>query len=104
MAPGLELEYRNNVRRIDQRLVLGPFVRMEGAFVRPLGERIDPFLYWWINSKGNEASRGLRVEAAAQGVQKTIQPGRSNHARKLARWRTLGYRVSVSVWKIDSAA
>ena len=72
MAPGLELEYRNNVRRIDQRLVLGPFVRIEGTFARLLSERIDPFLYWWINAKLNETSRGLRVEAAAQGVQKTI--------------------------------
>ena len=72
MAPGLELEYRNNVRRIDQRLVLGPFVQIEGAFVRLLSERIDPFLYWWINAKVNEASRGLGVEAAAQRVQKTI--------------------------------
>ena len=72
VAPGLELEYRNNVRRIDQRLVLGPFVQIEGAFVRLLSERIDPFLYWWINAKVNEASRGLGVEAAAQRVQKTI--------------------------------
>ena len=75
VPPGLELEYRDKVRRVDQRLVFGPFVRAEIAFVGSLRERIDPLLYWRIDPKVNEASRGLRVEAAAQWVVKTIQPG-----------------------------
>ena len=63
----------------DQRIIFGPFVRTEIAIVRPLTESIDPFLYWWIDSKLDQAPRGLRVKAAAQGVQQSIQPGCSIH-------------------------
>jgi hypothetical protein len=84
--PGLELKHGNKVRRVDQRFVLGPFVRIECAAVGLFSERIDPFLYWRINSKVNQASSGLSVEAAAQWVKKTVQPGCGTHGPTLARY------------------
>ena len=70
--PGLKLENRDEVRRIDQRLVFTTLFRRETAFVGPFSEGIDTFLHRWINAKIDETTGGLRVEAPAQGVQESI--------------------------------
>src|ERR1700733_5917306 len=85
MALSLELEDRNEIRGVDQRFVFAKFLRTETAFVGALTKRINPFLNWRIDAKVDETPRGLRVEASAQGVQKTIQDGSSTHDPTLAR-------------------
>jgi hypothetical protein len=85
----LQFEYRDEVRSVDQRSAhrIRRVVRTEVAVIGPFSQSIDPFEfpYWRIDSKFDETPRWFRIEAAAQRVQKAIQPGCSVHAFTPAR-------------------
>jgi hypothetical protein len=86
VAFGFELEYRDKVSRVDQRFVLSPFVRAKIALVRKFAKRNNPFLHRWISLEINDTLSRLRIETAAQWIQKSIKPAcGSTYGLKLAR-------------------
>src|SRR5947209_15524334 len=49
LLTGFELENRDEVCRVDQRLIFGPLAVSQGALVSPLCELIDSLLHWRVN-------------------------------------------------------
>ena len=72
MSAGLELQDRDEVRRVDERLVLGPLFLGEKAFVCALGQEVNPCLNARVNSNLGHAPGRLVIEASAEGVQKPV--------------------------------
>jgi hypothetical protein len=85
LSPRLNFEDGNKVRSVYQRVIFGLFVGRKRAFIGVFGEHVDPLLHRGSDAKVDEALRGLRIQTAAQGVEKAIQPGRGGHAFTLAR-------------------
>ena len=65
IPPGFELEDRDEIRRVDQRLIFRALAIAKRALVGALSERIDPFLNRQGNLQIHYPACGLRVEAAA---------------------------------------
>ena len=57
MPPRFELEYRYEIRCVDQGLILQAFLVSKSALVGPLRERIDSFLNWWGNLQLDHSTR-----------------------------------------------
>lgn len=95
VQPGFQFEDRNEIRRVDQRLILGTLVGAKSALIGPLRKRVDSFLNRRGDLEVGHSTSGLSVETAAQGIQKTIQASRNTHSLKLARnaGRAMGHTI-----------
>ena len=82
---GFELEDRDEIRCVDQRLIFRAFAIAKRALVGAPSERIDSFLNWRGNLQIDYSACGLAVETAAQRLQKAIQPNCSAHVLTLTR-------------------
>ena len=84
LLPGFELENRDEVRCVDERLIFRKLAFAQGALVRPFCEFLHTLLHGRANLQTDNATRGLRIEASAQGLQQTVQAHYCAHFTTLA--------------------
>jgi hypothetical protein len=69
VVAGLDFKNGDEIRRIDQRFVLGPFLFGEGAVVGAFCQGIDSLLNRRSHAQCQDSLRGFRVQAAAKWIQ-----------------------------------
>ena len=84
MKTGLELEDRNEIRGVDQRLVFGPLRIVDRALVGPFCKGVDSFLDRQRYLEIPYATCGLCVQTAAERLQQAVEATRSAHTLTLA--------------------
>ncbi len=72
MSTGFELQDGDEVRRVYERLVLGPLLVGEKTLVRPLGQEVNPCLNARVDPKLGHAPGRLVIETSAEGVEKAV--------------------------------
>jgi len=82
---GFELEDRNEIRRIDQRLIFGAIALVKRSLVGPFSEIIDSLLNLWGHLEPGYPPCGFGVETAAKRLQKAVQAYRNAHVPTLTR-------------------
>ena len=73
VSNGVQLQDRNEIRPVDNGLIIGTLLFSKEPFIRPLRQRRDPRLNTCINLELSHASGGLGVQAFAQRIQKAVQ-------------------------------
>jgi len=65
MLTSLELQDRDEVRRVDERLVFRALTVRQATLISALGEFVDALLHGRVNLEIDHAARGLGIETAA---------------------------------------
>ena len=82
---GLELQDGNEIGCVNERLIFRALALAERAFVGARGKNVNALLHGRIDPKIHNAACGVRIEAAAQWFQQTVQATHSAHVTTLAR-------------------
>jgi hypothetical protein len=97
---GLELENRDEVRSVDQRLVFTTFFVAETAIAGAFSEAIDSFLHRWINAKVNKTTGG---SASRQRLKGSRSPSRAMVVIMPIAWHSRRKPGCSMVWEGTSA-
>jgi hypothetical protein len=84
LMTGFELENRDEVRCVDQRLIFRKLAFAQDAVVSPFREFVYTLLHERANLQTDNATRRLRIEASAQGLQQAVQAHYYAHITTLA--------------------
>lgn len=75
LPPRFELQDGDEICRVDDGIILGSFVVIEDPFVGSFREDVNPHLDRRINTEFGHAPGRVRVKAATQRIEESIESG-----------------------------